>query len=353
MINLVGIDVEDLLERLDIKNVRSVSGGEEFNYSCPGAGHAHGDERPSAYMNAETTAFLCQGCKMAGNALHLIAFVKNINQPAAERWIRDTYGINLDGPIGGSMVDEISRRYAVKEDEAPPALAPNSWLNSLRVDWYTDSPSEGQQYLFNRGFSPDTLTEWDIGYDYLGDWMTIPVFSNEGDLWGAKGRDYNNTHSMKYFVIGDRSTQRYGFEPYEASLIVPGLHRHRDCKTVVVCEGELNAVALSQMGIERPVAIGMSYFSKRHAELIIREADEAILYFDDGEAGDVCLHGSKRANGTRRPGAIELLDPHMRVRIVTPGPEDPADLLKQNRSEEALRLIEEAPTSLAFSLKSV
>lgn len=359
MISLEGIDVEDLLERLDIENARLASGGDEINYSCPGAAHSHGDERPSAYINTgasephKTGYFLCQGCKMGGTAVHLVAEVKQISIPGAERWLRDTYGITLDGPKGGSMVAETEARFAEKPPKPEPVLAHSSWLNNLRIDWHSDDPLPGQQYMFSRGFSPDTMEEWDIGYDYVGDWMTIPVFLPDGTFVGAKGRDFTGRHPMKYFVIGDRTTQRYGFEPYEASLVVPGLHRNRGCKTVVICEGELNAVALSQMGIDRPVAIGMSYFSQRHAELIIREAKEAILYFDHGDAGDGAVYGTVQSSGRRRPGALELLEQHMKVRIVTPGPEDPADLLKQGRSQEAIDLILGAPTSLALSIKSV
>ena len=352
MIDLSGIDVEDLLERLDLENARLTSGGEEVNYSCPGAQHSHGDERPSAYMNVQTTAFMCHGCKMSGNAIHLVAEVKQITMPGAERWIRETYGISLDGPKGGSMVAETEARFAEKEPEPEPVLAPRSWLSSTKLDWFADDLIEGQMYMLSRGFTRETMDNWDIGYDYIFDHMTIPVFQPDGQFWGAKGRAYRPDRHPKYMVLGDRSTPRFGFHPYDASKIVPGLHRNRSYKTVVICEGELNAIALSQMGVERPVAIGMSYFSRRHAELVIREADEVILYFDHGNAGYECVFGSVQASGRHRPGALEMLDPFMKVRVVTPTPDDPADLLQQERSEEALELIAGAPTSLALSLKS-
>ncbi|MBA2724613.1 MAG: hypothetical protein H0U53_01370 [Actinobacteria bacterium] len=92
-IDLSGIDVEDLVERLDLTNARLTSSGTEVNFSCFGSEHSHGDESPSAYINVETTAGFCHGCKRRWNAVSLVMEVHDVARATAERTLREWYGI--------------------------------------------------------------------------------------------------------------------------------------------------------------------------------------------------------------------------------------------------------------------
>lgn len=348
--DLSGVDVEDLVERLDLKNARLTSSGTEVNFSCFGGEHSHGDESPSAYINVETTAYFCHGCKRRGNAVKLVMEVHQVARPTAERTLREWYGIDFLEPIGGSMVAEVDMRFApIIEQPSPPKPSP-SWPISARVDWHNPD-GEPMDYMFARGFDPTTLTEWDIGYAYHSDRITIPVFDVGGELVGIKGRAWRPEHQPKYLILGDSvNMTTYGFAPYLAAEVVFGLHCNRDCKTVVLCEGELNAIALHQIGVPRPIATGMSYFTERHAQLVIREADEVVVYYDHGDAGYKGAWGTIGADGRRRLGAVQMLEDHVQVRVVNSLPEDPSKLVELGRGQEALQLIEDASSSLALQV---
>lgn len=348
-----GIDVEDLLQRLDISNARLTSSGDEVNFSCFGAEHSHGDGSPSAYINVETTAWFCHGCKMRGNALSMVMMVHDVARPAAERTLREWYGIEFNEPLGGSMVAEIEARLAVKQLEPEPIRPPQSWLSSTCVDWSYAHDKEQiepyEAYMFDRGFSAETLDDWSIGYDYISDRVAIPVFDVEGELVGIKARDYTDQRQPKYLILGDRTGMGYGFNPYESGQVIFGLHRNRSARTAVLCEGELNAMALAQMGVIRPIATGMSYLTERHLQLIVREVDEVIIFYDHGDAGWEGTWGRRDVSGTWKLGAAQLLQPYVRVRVVQPLPEDPAEMMRQGRAEQALWLIDSATSSVALA----
>lgn len=346
MIDLSSVDVENLLVRLDLKG-RMTASGREVNFSCFGAEHTHGDETPSAYINVETTAWMCHGCKRRGNAVSLVMESQSVSRSTAEGELRAWYGIEFNEPVGGSMVAETESRFRPVLVKPDPIRPPRSWLSAVRLDWQSDALEPYQGYMFDRGFTRETLEEWDIGYDFISDRITIPVFDIDGELVGIKGRDWTGHREPKYLVLGDRPDQVvYGFEPYEASQVVFGLHRNREHRTAVLCEGELNAQALSQIGVPRPVAAGMSYFSDRHAQLLAREVDEVIVYYDYGEAGHTGTWGRWDDHGKFHRGVVQMLENHVRLRVVEPTAEDPAELVKLDHGEEALAAIQNACSSL-------
>lgn len=351
MIDLSSVDVEDLLTKLDLSNVRMTASGEEVSFSCFGGEHSHGDERPSAYMNVDTTAWMCHGCKRRGNAITIVMDVHQVSKPTAESSLREWYGIEFDEPMGGSMVIETENHFRAQMERVVPARVPRSWLNAVRIDWVTGVSEPYELYMIGRGFAPDVLADWDIGYDFVSDRITIPVYDVDEELVGIKGRDWTGQREPKYMIIGDRpNITNYGFSPYEASEVVFGLDRNRHCRRVVLVEGELNAIALSQMGVPRPVGTGMSYFSDRHADLIIREAEEVVVFYDHGTAGDQGTWGRTDAGGRYHAGIVAKLEDHVRLRIVQATEKDPADLLRDGEAHVALDLIEQAPSVFDLAL---
>jgi DNA primase len=337
------IDVFDMLDKLDIDRVHAASGGTEANFSCPFSGHAHGDEKPSAYMNVETTAWFCWGCKERGkNAISFVMKVLGVTYETAARFLREAYGVDFAEPKGGSMAAETEARFT--PPAAPVQLRrPNvSWLNEFKIAFHGDVGKKAREYALGRGFSMVTLERWEVGYSPLDDRLTLPVRDLLGDLVGFKGRALDDERDNKYMVLGDRNRPRYGFDPYEAAEVVFGLHRNKWCEQVVLCEGELDALALAQAGIPRPVALGMSYLTDFHARLIIEEAKEVIVFFDTDPAGEGGIWGKEGSAG-QLPGLVQKLEAHVPIRLVQSHEGDPASMPAQR----ALQLIWDAHGTVA------
>ena len=338
MIDLSSIDVLDLMWHLGVRNAHPASGCAECNFSCPFEGHSHGDESPSAYMNMETTAWFCWGCKRKGrSAVQFVAQVQGVSEEQAKRYLRELYGIEFDEPISGSMVAELDARWAPKPD-LPVAPRPSeSWLRTLEVDWPRQElkHEDWSDYLYGRGFLAPTLEHWEVGYDYVSQRITFPVRDLDCELIGIKARSHDG-REPKYLVMGDRDgSVRYGFVPHEPTEVVYGLHRRRDCRHVVLFEGELNAWAASQVGVVRPCAIGMSYLSPRHVELVLREAEMVTLFFDPDEAG---------AQATAQ--AVRAFEQHVPTYVVQGHHRDAAYSLEHGDGSTIVELIESAPSSL-------
>lgn len=333
------IDFVDLLGRLGLNNVSMTAGGVEVSYSCHRGEHSHGDESPSAYINSTNGLFMCHGCRFHGEIAALVADVQQVSRATAERFLRDTYGLEFDEPTEGSFLAEIEARLRPPAPPIPRTPPPESWLSSVYLDWSVDSLEPFQQYMIDRGLSRETLTQFDIGYDFLSDRITIPVRSLDGSLFGVKGRDWTGQHGAKYLGCGDRPGSerlRYGFNTYEITEVVFGLHRARDVRSVVLLEGEFDALALWQMGVSRPIATGTARMSVRQRNLIVDEAELVYVYYDAGSAGQ---------EGARE--AVSLLEPYVRVKVVEPLDVDPCDALRDGREEEILRAIDQAKSSVA------
>src|SRR6185436_9614078 len=201
MIDYSSVDFIDLLEnRLGLRNVQMTSGGVEIKFSCGRPDHARGDEKPSAYINSEKGAFHCQSCKFSGVAADLVADVQQTSRVAAERFLREIYGIEFNEPVGGSMATETELRFRERLLDPPRIAPPESWLSSVRLDWEAAyaTPQPYETYMLDRGLMPSTLMDWDIGYDFLSNRMTIPVRDLDGSLMGVKGRDWTGKHPAKY-----------------------------------------------------------------------------------------------------------------------------------------------------------
>ena len=160
--------------------------------------------------------------------------------------------------------------------------------------------------------------------------FTIPVRDIEGHLIGFKARAIDD-RKPKYLVLGDKEGERprYGFSRYYPSRVVFGAHQYRnESQPIVVCEGELNAIATVQK-TERPaVAINGSHFHPVHAKIIrqIAGEDGIILFLDEDEAGLDCMWGRWDSQGRWCEGIVEMLSPFMPVRVIRGHTQDAADL---------------------------
>lgn len=340
------IDVFEVLERLGVERVTPASGGSEAHFSCP----LHGpDERPSAYMNVDTGLWTCHACHERGNLPGFVAKVLGVAYSMAVGFLREVYGVDFREPEG-SMAEETKRRFSPEPPTTSLRPPSDQWLRTFVGDLYSDVGGRAFEYIRGRGFSADTIAEWQLGYDMISDRLVVPVRDLHGRLVGFKGRALEDEVVPKFLILGDYRDQRYGFDPYEASQVVFGLQRNRDCDVAVICESELDAIALVQMGVERPTAIGMSYLTDAHARLLVQECREVVSFFDSDRAGEEGLHGHVGADGRRLAGALERLQPHVVLRVVEPHDRDPAKLLQDGDEDEALALIERAQPSVASSV---
>lgn len=335
--DIKNVDVVKFLEELEIRNIEEQ--GDEVNFSCPFPGHRSGDQNPSAYMNADTTAFYCHGCKRKGNALTFLSDLFNFSYPASIRFLSDRFGSGFKMP-SSTLQAEIDEFFV--DAGKPEAEILNYPLqDKVLSDFHLKYSTEALEYLYNRGFKRATIESFQLGWDEHSQRITIPIFDEVGRLVGFKGRAISDENKPKYKVLGG---SYYGFPRYHPGLVVYGVNMvEKDIKSCILVEGELNAVAMHQLGWPNTVAIGGSTFTQTQARKIISRFNAAMIYFDSDAAG---------YEATVK--AIHLLDPHIKTYVAPEHDADPAELLETLQTHEAVnevcRVTSEAVDTLKLML---
>jgi DNA primase len=337
------VDVEDFLDVVEARNIEKAT-DEEFKFSCPLPSHVGTDESPSCYMNSRTTAFFCHGCHAKGNAIHFTQQLYEVTYLDAVRMLKERYSPAGLNPDARGMVAEVKKILERDEEvETQNYPLPEDVLDEFAVDWeaayeaYTEGAGHpGTDYLFKRGFEPETLTYWNFGYDERSGRITFPICDSSGALVGVKARAIDDRRP-KYLILGDQPGRpaRYGFPCYQKSLVVFGLDEyiqyaealeHGDPAEMIVVEGELNTVMLWQYGHRNSVAINGSYISAWQLANIKAWCDTAILFFDSLKRDDEGELVPDQAGQDATATVSDLLYRHVNVKIVPEHEGDPASM---------------------------
>lgn len=321
------VDVVEFLESMGVKNV-SVR-ADEVMFSCPFPGHKHGDSNPSASMNAKNTAWMCFGCQRRGNAATFLAEMEECSVFAARKWLREYFGGGFREPLH-SLSAEIEEMFTAQNSDLVDIVnAPidESYKDPFMVNWEGVAENveqarefNGLPYMIERGFSPETLHKYEVGYDMVDERAVLCVRNLDGELIGFKGRAVRPEQQPRYRVYG---RPRFAFKPYSTGEVVYLAHNiDTTSGDVVVCEGELNALKMREFGHNNAVGISGATFTKGHAEIIAKIASRAILYFDSDDAG---ISGALTA--------ADMLVSRMPVLVVPKHDKDPADSTKKEVDE--------------------
>ena len=345
------VDVEHMLDALEIENVTNE--GEEIRFSCPFPGHAHGDRNASAYMNTETTAFFCHGCKERGDAVYFASRILEISPLEASRFLRQAYQPGFINPDARSMEDEVREVLTkIPKIQKQPILSEDTF-DQFWVDWQmvhdalhksSEAADEVPEYLsyplIDRGLTVDTLTEWGFGYDEISNRIVFTVRDVAGRIVGYKGRVWEAGREPKYLVIGDRDENgRYGWPLFMTGQVIYGLDKAIKLdRDIIVCEGELNAVSCWQAGYAA-VAINGSNFTDAQAKLLRLEANSITIFTDSDEAGSRCTWGWHDAKGKYHPGIVAKLRDFMPIKIVPPHEGDPNSMTEDEIADLLARAI--------------
>lgn len=308
-LDLSRVDVEDLLNQYDIDHEGPSATG-EIAICCP----FHLERNPSCHINVDNALFRCKACGEKGSVVHFIAKLENVSLQFAEYLLKQRYDSNFREPIG-DLLTEFERSIAEKEvEDSQPKILPEHLTEKF---W--PMSNEGFRYLWERGVSNETIQELSLGWDASDRRVTFPIRDQHRNLLGFKGRAIDPWVKAKYKVLGDSANwTKYRFPMYDTKKAVY-LAERLPQNEVVVCEGELNAAAMVQMGYEA-VAIGGSSPSKDHALALRRLAHRVVLFLDTDEAG---LRATREFNA--------MLEPFMDVLVAPDHSGDAADaLIKKN-----------------------
>ena len=217
------------------------------------------------------------------------------------------------------LTGEIAARYGL-------GYAPGGWQNLEAV--FVDYQAEA---LTTAGL----VISGDEGrrYDRFRDRIMFPIHNQRGSIIGFGGRiidegepKYLNSPETPLF---EKGRELYGL--FQARNAI------RDAQRVLVVEGYMDVVALSQYGVDYAVATLGTATTPAQIQKLFRQSDNVIYCFDGDAAG-------RRAAWRALENSLSMLQDGKQVRFLfLPAEHDPDSFVRSHGKEAFEALLEAAP----------
>ena len=300
-----------VLEATDIvaiigERVRLVRKGKDYLGLCP----FHPDHKPSMAVSPTKRIFKCWSCGAGGDVIRFVEKLERIDFRAALAKLAERAGI----AARSTPRDEVAERSR-QELLATLMWAREHFRRNLTT---SDAGRSAFAYAQRRGLSDDTIQRFGIGFAHDGwdDVLTAgrraglrPELLQQAGLVAANeaGRTYDRFRNRLIFPICDPLGRTIAFggralgdDPakylnspetalFSKSRVLYGFDQARRAiekeRAVVVVEGYLDAVLLSQHGFTHAVATLGTAMSDAHVKLLRPLVDRIVLCFDSDQAG--------------------------------------------------------------------
>ena len=356
--------IDEVRSRNDIVSVigsyialkRSGSG---YQGLCP----FHNEKTPSFHVNPQLQIYKCFGCQKGGNVITFVMEYENVSFPEALRILADRSGYTLPQETESDRAKE--NRTKREKMMALYKEAAEYYYRKLRAS----EGKYGMEYLTGRQLSRDTMREFGLGYSDGRLYETVKgryddALLNESGLFtfrentGAVDKFFNRVmfpifdQNGRVIAFGGRvmgdAKPKYLNSPespiFNKSRNLYHLNLARKSRRgyLILCEGYMDVIALTQAGFDNAVATLGTALTEQQATLIARYVKEVILTYDSDEAGQTAINR-----------AIPILyAAGVGARIVDMSPyKDPDEFIKALGAEAYEERIRDARPSYRFEIE--
>ena len=354
--------IDEIRSRCDIVDV--IQGylplkrtGNKFKALCP----FHTEKTPSFTINQERQMYHCFGCGKGGDVFRFVMEKEGVDFPNAAHILAAKSGVVIpDKPrgAGGGVYDgkvsEAGRQreklYKIHEElavwysrllsEKPNTKVaeyvgnrgiPDESLAKFRLGAAPDSWDEALSLLGGKGYTQEEILlagvvvkneENGKTYDRFRNRLVFPIWDEQGRVVGFSAR------TVEKETVGAKYVNSPETPIFKKSRILYALHLAReairDKQYVILCEGQLDVMAMHSAGFCNTVAPQGTAFTDEQARILRRYTEKVFLCFDSDEAG---VKASLRTMEILLPLGFE-------VRIISfPNGKDPDEFLKTNGPE--------------------
>jgi DNA primase len=205
----------------------------------------------------------------------LIAFVEECSFSEAMKFVCNIAGISYYGeredlPESLQILRMLKDMNINDDNEDDSPVKP---ISEKILDYYLPYPNK----MFEEdGISLQIQQEFEVGYDALSNYITIPIRDSIGTLCGIKAR---------YFGQPDDFHSKYTFlEKTNKGKILYGHWQNREyiknSKFVYIVESEKAVQQLATIGVRNVLSTGGKTISKTQVELIVRTGCIPIFAYD-------------------------------------------------------------------------
>ncbi|MFT5487302.1 MAG: DNA primase [Paracoccaceae bacterium] len=336
------------------RRVKLIQRGREHTGLCP----FHNEKSPSFTVSNDKNFYHCFGCGAHGDVIGYLMQAEGVSFPEAVERLAAEAGLEVPVSSPEERAQEQRRAGLLEVMEAACAY----YEKVLR----SPMGKTALAYLHGRGLSDETISRFRLGFAPPGNSLKTAIMSDampeallaEGGLVRKPddGRpSYDFFRDRVLFPIGDARGRIIAFggrtmgdgEPkylnspdtplFDKRRTLYGLAQARsaahDKHRILVTEGYMDVIALSQNGIAEAVAPLGTALSESHLALLWKVTNEPYLCFDGDNAG-------QRAAGRSAERALPLLAPERSLRFLTlPAGEDPDSLVSTQGAQAMEELI--------------
>ncbi|SHE19092.1 DNA primase [methanotrophic endosymbiont of Bathymodiolus puteoserpentis (Logatchev)] len=337
--------IDDLLVRVDLVDlvdsyVPLKKAGSSYVARCP----FHTEKTPSFSVTRNKQLYHCFGCGAGGNAISFLMDYGHLNFVEAVEDLADFVGVEVPREANADPV---------KKNNTAEILQLLEQVTGFYIDQLRDNVSAkaAVDYFKSRGLSGEVAQEFQLGYAPAG-WDALSKRFKSQQLMEAglvvakdSGAVYDRFRDRVIFPIRDRRGRVLGFggrvlddslPKYLNSPETAVFHKGREVyglyellarnakpERILVVEGYMDVIALSQFGLGYAVATLGTATSKEHLELLFRFSSEIVLCFDGDKAG-------RAASWRAVEAALPSLKDGRQVKIMQlPAGDDPDILVRQ------------------------
>ena len=298
--------IDDLLRQTDIVEfidsyVPLKKRGSSYLACCP----FHNEKNPSFNVIAKKQFYHCFGCGASGNAISFAMEYLKQAFPEAVNTLALRAGLTVP-----------------KEQQENKSKPQNSLYNLLaqitklyQKDLQNSLGKKARDYLQKRDVSPETIQKYQLGYapaewhyleshkyydktdlinsgmlvkndeekiyDRYRDRLMFPIHDRHGRIIGFGGRALDEQQKPKYLNSPETAIFQKNRELYGLYHVL----KH-EIKSIVIVEGYMDVIALSQFGINNAVATLGTATSSYHIQLLSKHTQKLIFCFDGDTAGN-------------------------------------------------------------------
>lgn len=317
--------------------------GQNMWACCP----FHGEKSPSFSVSPSKQIYKCFGCSKAGDPIQFIMDIEGIGFQEAIRHLAGKYGIEVEEDDARTPEQDLAQN---ERESLFIALnfAKDFFVKNLQSE---EGRSIGLSYFKERGFTPQIIEKFDLGYaldgwDYFMKAAKSAGFEEEILLKaglilqkeGDPSRVYDRFRGRVTFTIHNISGKPIGFgariltkeknQPkyinspetpiYHKSDVLYGIYQAkkaiRDLDNCFLVEGYTDVISMHLSGIENVAASSGTSLTEGQIKLIKRFTNQVTVLYDGDPAG---IKASIR-------GIDLLLEGGLNVKaVVFPDGEDP------------------------------
>lgn len=307
----------------------------------------HGEKTPSFNVYTENGSFYCFGCGVGGDVITFIMKIENLDYVDAVKFLAQRAGLEIPENTYDDSLSNLRKRVFEANREAARFYYDtlNSPIGRMGLDYFhfraltdrtirhfglgfsDDKHTSLCRHLKSKGFSENEIVAANLAfaskrgkgiYDRFSNRVMFPIIDLRGNVIAFGGRILTD-EKPKYLNTSDTPVFKKS-----ANLFSLNNAKNSGSRTLLLCEGYMDVIAVNQAGITNAVATLGTALTSEQAVLMKRYADEVVICYDSDEAGQ---------KATAR--AIPILrNAGLLVRVLTvPNGKDPDEFIRSKGAD--------------------